>query len=379
VVAQKAMKKVALGLLVLLIGQAGASVEDRGAAPLPRLDHVFLIMMENRSYDKIMGSMDAPFINQLARSANLAANYFAVGHPSLTNYLEIVGGSNFGVTNDNSPNWHNAARSNGMVSPIAGIGTDAATPAAIAPFNSAIAAAPYTALTIADQLAAKGKSWKTYQESMPASGMVDSVNFSDGIYSNLSEAAIAGSGKPNKILQLYAVKHNPFVYFDHIQKDADPRNGLNNVADFSGISGLYADLRAGEAPNFSFIVPNQCHDMHGIDNGSPLCRNEATLLQMGDATVKQLVAAIKASKSWLEGKNAIIVMWDENDYSATPNQVVAIIDTNYGSRGVVSKQPYSHFSLLKTLEAGFDLPCLNHACDSNVSLMSDLFGVDAHH
>ena len=49
-----------------------------------------------------------PFTNQLARSAGLATNYFAVAHPSLTNYLEIVGGSNFGVLNDHSPDWHNA-------------------------------------------------------------------------------------------------------------------------------------------------------------------------------------------------------------------------------------------------------------------------------
>ena len=37
-----------------------------------------------------------PFSNAEAGTANLAANYFAVAHPSLTNYLEVVGGSNFG-------------------------------------------------------------------------------------------------------------------------------------------------------------------------------------------------------------------------------------------------------------------------------------------
>jgi len=40
----------------------------------------------------------------------------------------------------------------------------------------------------------------------------------------------------------------------------------------------------------------------------------------------------------------------------------------------VSGQPYNHFSLLKSLEAGFGLPCLNHACDSNVNVMTYLFG-----
>jgi len=77
-----------------------------------------------------------------ADTANLATNYFAVGHPSLTNYLEIVGGSNFGVVNDDSPAWHDYNCSPNIVShvvadetattntcPIAGTGIDAATPA----------------------------------------------------------------------------------------------------------------------------------------------------------------------------------------------------------------------------------------------------------
>jgi hypothetical protein len=53
--------------------------------------------------------------------------------------------------------------------------------------------------------------------------------------------------------------------------------------------------------------------------------------------------------------------------------VVTIIDTNTGAKGLTSSTFYNHFSLLKTLEAGFELPCLNHACDKNVTVMSDLF------
>ena len=78
---------------------AGAALGAEG--PVPRgvapLDHVFLIMMENHAYGQVIGNPNMPFFNQYANHANLATNYFAVGHPSLTNYLEIVGGSNFGV------------------------------------------------------------------------------------------------------------------------------------------------------------------------------------------------------------------------------------------------------------------------------------------
>jgi len=50
-----------------------------------------------------------------------------------------------------------------------------------------------------------------------------------------------------------------------------------------------------------------------------------------------------------------------------------IVDTNYGIHGVQSSRRYTHFSLLKSIEAGFGLPCLNHACDAGVNAMSDLF------
>jgi phosphatidylinositol-3-phosphatase len=117
---------------------------NEGPVPggVPRLDHVFVIMMENHGYSQIIGNPNAPFTNQYANSVNSGRNYFAVAHPSSTNYLEIVGGSNFGVLNDNSPDWHNAncvtnlasgitSLDNGKfgnICPIRGTGTDAATP-----------------------------------------------------------------------------------------------------------------------------------------------------------------------------------------------------------------------------------------------------------
>jgi hypothetical protein len=51
-----------------------------------------------------------------------------------------------------------------------------------------------------------------------------------------------------------------------------------------------------------------------------------------------------------------------------------MVDTKYGAHGVSSSNFYTHFSLLKSIEAGMGLPCLNHACDSIAALMSDLFG-----
>ncbi|MGB8408702.1 MAG: alkaline phosphatase family protein, partial [Gallionella sp.] len=82
------------------------------------------------------------------------------------------------------------------------------------------------------------------------------------------------------------------------------------------------------------------------------------------------------SPAWSHGNSAIVVLWDENDYSLNQykNQVPVIVVTNYSKGGVQSANMYNHFSLLKSIESGLGLPCLNHACDANVQVMADLFG-----
>src|SRR5215467_8667175 len=103
------MKRSAATLLCCAMVLAGTMLAAEGPVPkgVSHLDHVFVIVMENHAYSQIIGNPSAPFANQYAQSANSATNYFAIGHPSSTNYLEIVGGSNFGVRSDNAPDWHN--------------------------------------------------------------------------------------------------------------------------------------------------------------------------------------------------------------------------------------------------------------------------------
>lgn len=414
------MKNNRLILVMLAACLAQAARAEEGLVPqgIPRLDHVLVIMMENHGYQQIINSPNAPFINQYAKDANLATNYFAIAHPSLTNHLEIVGGSNFGVLTDSDPDWHNAhCRTNlstGIVAtdtprsppicPIAGVGTEAAIPAIdftnetqglpgtvnIDGVQSIPAATHIVAKTIADQLIAAGRSWKSYEDGLPAGG-ADRVNYSDGLFSNLTDFnSLTPVQIPplasGMIVALYAAKHNPFVYFRNVQEGADPRNSLKNAVGFEGIHGLYADLRTGQVPNFALIVPNQCNDQHGRNNAGPLCGYDPkddgsqeglnpALMMRGDITLQNLVTAIKSSPFWRRGRNAIVVVWDENDYSKAPNtnQVVLTVDTNYGPRHLRSNVRYTHFSLLRSLESGFGLRCLNHACDNDVELMTDLF------
>ncbi len=378
----------AIGLAAALA--AGPALAREG--DVPHLDHAFVIMMENHSFAEIYNTNpENSFTYGYANSANLAMNYFGVGHPSLTNYLEVVGGSNFGVINDFSPDWHNTTCTPNIVSgvvsneastanicPIAGAGMDGATPSIDTTnegtpnspvYNDALPPAHTVGRTIADQLVEAGKSWKSYEESQPPYG-ADGVNNSDGLVTDAIDGknTVPASGVP----ALFAVKHSPFVYFADIQSGRHPHNSLRNVV---GFERLYEDLRSGNVPNFSFIVPNQCHDGHGRGSNQvgPYCQNDPQITAAGDAALKVLVNSIKASPAWREGNNAIVVVWDENDYGTEPNQVVAIVDTNYGVKGTTSNVKYNHFSLLKTLEAGFGLGYLNHAADTDVSVMSDLF------
>ncbi len=395
------------------------AVEGPQPTGIPRLDHVFVIMMENHGYGQIVNNPNLPFIDDMASLANTATNYFAIAHPSLTNYLELVGGSNFGVLSDNNPDWHNFSCSPNLLTatvntdnpaspnicPISGSGTDAQTVAIdttnettgppginnIDGVQSIQAATNISGITIADQLAAAGMTWKSYQESLPPQG-ADNVDFSDGVFTDTTnfsamKPVLTPPLTSSSLVYLYAAKHDPFVYFRSIQEGHLPGSDLSNIVGFNSSNGLYADLASGNVPAFSFIAPNQCNDHHGRGNAGAFCNYDPNdngsqaglnpaLLQLGDATVKQIVTAIKGSPVWKKGQNAIIVLWDEDDYSVSPtvNKVLLIVDTNYGSHGLQSSASYNHFSLLKTIESGLGLPCLNHACNASVGVMSDLFG-----
>jgi hypothetical protein len=446
-----------------------AGGEGHVPSGMPHLDHIFVIMMENHSYGQIVDNPAMPFVNELINSgsANLATNYFAVAHPSLTNYLEIVGGSNFGVLSDASPDWHNANCSPNIVTgvpaadndsgaapfpisgdpicPITGSGKDAATPQVdnwneTAPpvFNflanidgvRSFPAAKTVGMSIADQLAHAGLSWKTYQENMPLSG-ADLINNSNGTATNLTTFDATKPVSPSNlpplsntspcpagaitpcpaVVQAYAVKHNPFAYFQSIQEGVQEHSGLSNMVGFDGERGLYGDLARGEVPSLSYIVPNQCDDQHGRGNGDAFCQfdpgtaafeglTDGTqvglnpgLSAQADVTMHRIVKAITDSPVWRHGQNAIVIVWDENDYSGLtnalppntlfpgPNQnrVVLTVQTNaHSGKAVHSSKFYTSFSLLKSMEGAFRLPCLNHACDADVNVMSDLFNGGGH-
>ncbi len=298
---------------------------------IPSLNHAYLIVMENRSYKEVLNNNPTtPYLNSLAKSAGSATNYQSNIHPSLPNYMEIISGSTYNIVGDAVPKWGGvpAAQANGII-------------------NSPVA--PLTSLSIADQLDSAGKTWKTYQESLPATGA--RVDFSP-------------KGAP-----LYDTLHNPFAYFANVQNNPN----LNNLI----VPGtqLQTDLNNNDVPNLAFIVPNLCNDMHG-SGGSCVKSTNAQLSANGDAAVHSLVNEITVSSAWHTGKNAIFVVWDENDFSTRLSHLPAIVMTNYNTHGIVDGTAYTHDSVLRTLEDGLlggtpYLSYLNNAAHANA--MTPLF------
>ena len=121
--------------------------------------HVVLVVEENRDYSGVIGKDNAPYINQLAGDHGIALAAYGQAHPSLPNYLELVSGSTFGVSDD-------------------GTGYS------------------FEAQTLGSQLNEKGIRWGAYMEGMPHS-----------CYQG------ASSGQ-------YAKKHNPFIYFTTVSGTA---------------------------------------------------------------------------------------------------------------------------------------------------------------
>jgi acid phosphatase len=70
------------------------------ADPLPRPDHIVIVVEENKSFQQIIGNKDAPYINALAQRGMLFTESYGITHPSQPNYLALFSGSTHNITND---------------------------------------------------------------------------------------------------------------------------------------------------------------------------------------------------------------------------------------------------------------------------------------
>jgi len=267
---------------------------------VPEFKHIVTIVFENKEFGTVIGNSRMPYFNYLADTYTLLTQHYAVTHPSLPNYLALISGETFGLD-----------------------------------FNCTKCL--YDAVTLPDLIEASGRTWKTYQEDMPS-------------------ACFEGSD-----YGLYAMKHNPFIYFEPIRLNAE--RCARSVVPFTQ---LYADIAANELPAYAFITPNLCNDAH--DCG----------LLVADQWLQSLMLVLQPALEARGEPYLIILTWDEGqgDHSCcglpakAGGRIPTVLVSPQVKAGYEDETPYTLYSVLKTVAESWDLEYLGQASDEENVLIT---------
>jgi hypothetical protein len=324
-----------LAVAVLLVLTACSSSAKHAGAPVntppttsPKgtpIGHMFVINLENKNYAETWAkSSPAAYLNTTLRpQGKLLTNYYGVGHASLDNYIaEISGQPPNPQTKADCVKYTEYANGTGCVY-------------------------PKSVSTIANQLDAAHKTWKTYQEDMttpcrhPQIGAIDPT-------------LTARKGDQ------YATRHNPFVYFHSIIDTPECRQ---NVVDLKQLGDDL--LNEGSTPNFVFITPNLCHDGHD----APCVDGEPGGLESADQFLAQLVPKILNSPAF-KHDGMLVITFDESELNDSSGccgatkgggRVGALVISAHSKPGTTDKTQYNHYSLLCSIENVFNLDHLANA------------------
>jgi Phosphoesterase family len=240
-----------------------------------KVKHVWLIILENKSYDaSFTGLNNNTYLwKTLPQQGVLLKNYYGTGHFSLDNYISMVSGQatqpdtqadcpfydQFSGNVDTSGSlWTN--RDYGQVASAQGPNAEAGTNGCVYP-----ASVP----TLFNQFDAAGVSWKGYSQDLgnpDASGPVHSagVQYCGAPYAAPGATGTTATPNPGSAnaTDQYVPKHFPFPWFDSILQSGDC-DAAHIASLFDPTNGLYQDLQSvSTTPAFSWISPNNCSDAH---------------------------------------------------------------------------------------------------------------------
>ncbi|MGZ4616710.1 MAG: alkaline phosphatase family protein, partial [Actinomycetes bacterium] len=339
----------AAALAVLALPGADA----QGVTARPPVRHVFVINLENKGYDETFGpSSPATYLSRdLRAQGQLLTQYYGTAHNSLPNYLAQISGQGPNEQTQGDCQVYSGFAGAGTVPPQQAVGDGCVYPGSVT--------------TVADQLTAKGLTWRGYMEDMgtpcrhPAVGSPDDTQ----------------QARPG---DQYAARHNPFVYF-HSVVDS-PGCAANDV----DLSRLTTDLaQVSTTPNLSYITPNLCDDGHD----APCVDGRPGGLVTADAWLRTWVPKILASPAF-KSDGLLVVTFDEADtgtpdgaaaccgegpgpnaplpgiYGMGGGRVGAVVVSPFVTPGSWNDTAYNHYSLLRTIEDTFDLPPLGYAADA---------------
>jgi phosphatidylinositol-3-phosphatase len=363
-----AMTAAALALGVAALALSSTSVQASAAlssapaasAALPRINHVFVIVLENEAHDTTFGpGSKAPYLaTQLTAMGQHLDQYYGIGHNSLDNYVAMISGQ--------APNPSTQADCPVFLNSVATV------PGPNGQAGGALCVYPGSVPTVAGQLTARGLTWKGYMEDM-ANSATEPKTCRHPALNQRDDTQSAHVGDQ------YAARHDPFVYFHSI---IDSPICQSNVV---ALPALSTDLSSARTtPNLAFITPNLCHDGHD----SPCVDGEPGGLVSADALLQAWVPKILGSAAYRD-HGMLIVLFDESSVSDTAaccgeqpgvgdsplpgitgpggGRVGAVVLSRSVVPGSLNHTPYNHYSLLRTIEDLFALPHLGFAGQSGLA------------
>jgi len=271
-------------------GGSHAISGSQAAGRAQRPAHLIVVMEENHSFEQIIGSRSAPFLNGLAGHGTLLTDYHAITHPSLPNYVALLSGNT--------------------------------------PIHRDCGTCTFTGPTLVDQLEARHLSWAAYLQGLPRP--CSGVSYS-GAY----------SGAVDPFMHTADIRHHP--------------SRCDRVLPFSRFP---TDLAAGRLPTVVFVMPNLRNDMH------------SSTVAVGDAWLRRLVGQLQASPVWWHDTR-LVVTFDEGarsdvrsccDGLGRGGRIPTIVAGPRIPQGR-NATPYTHYSLLRSIEAAYGLAFLGHADD----------------
>jgi phospholipase C len=340
----------------------GATVPHAADRPIR---HVFVINLENKGFATTWrASSPARYLSQTLRAKGVFLDqYHAIGHPSLPNYIAQVSGQGPSRATQLDCLTYSDFKATGIAEfdQVTGDGC----------------VLPTTVSTIADQLVAKGLTWKTYQEDIGNSSSQDATCRHPQI-GQVDPTVAARQGDQ------YTTRHNPFMYFHSI---IDSPSCATTVV---GLDALTHDLRTrAKTPNLSYITPNLCNSGHD----GPCVDGSTGGLVSADAWLREWVPKIVKSPAY-KRDGLLVIAFDEAESDATsccgspqsPNvaqagrtgpgggRVGALLLSPFAVRGTTISVPYNHYSLLCSIENIFGVAHLGYAAQPGLAC----FGPEAY-
>jgi hypothetical protein len=379
--------------LALLAAGCGGGGEDGGSSNPPptgtaQVGHVFIIVLENKGYDRTFTNqpLPSPYLAvDLPAMGQLLTHYYGTGHASLDNYITMVSGQPpNGVTQADCPLFLDVFP--GLTDP-----TGVLAPADVVIGQGCVY--PASTLTVADQLEAKGLSWRGYMQDMGDDPTREAATCAhpDANATDPTQSAAA--------TDQYATRHNPFMYFHSIIDDQ-----ARCDAHVVNLDALDTDLLTeATTPNYVFITPDLCADGHDgacVDGTSPGGYDGI------DAFLREWVPKIMASPAF-QHDGLLLVTFDESDGNSTdgndaccgeptgPNttqpgageatsdptcllvgcpgggRVGGVIVSPFTKAGSVNDTPYNHYNLLRSVEDFFGLDHLGYAAQDGLVPFGD--------